>query len=623
MTNLKFAFILLLIATASKAQHVNFGASTALDIGGNSVLYLGGSTLVDGSITNEGTTIIEEDAVLNSTLNNSGVLEIRGDAVLNASSINNNSAGATWAIRGNSNIEGTVLNDGAFAVAGDLKSVINGSIDNNSDLLFEGNVDINGTVDNGKNLSILGDALVAGTLLNPDGSVTAIEGDLTLNTPFTNGGQFTVSGNSQLSNSLINSNEFVFLGSATFDGMITNNQEMYLGANTLFNSVLNNNGEILSFDDADINFLNNKELGVLTFSDRDELTTINEVVVLSSTDSVFIESLNLNTVGKVTLPSNFVLVRNELNIANGILNTTNQENFLVQGSINVDAPDNTSSSYIEGKMLAVTSANPTVFPMGINGNANFITLNSNTSGIMIKVECRLPNPDSLLTDKKTMGLAQEVEWTIESLSDSAEVQVSVDYSGVNFTQIPNFINAQEYDATLQRFGKEDSVFHALRTIESLSSNIGTDVPDNGTIKTANKIWLTTKTTRFALGLSPVLTEPVVYLPNVFTPGASFSENQVFRPFIGGAVISAVNFVIFDSFNKEVYAQSLAGEDIDLESIGWDGILNSGLEAPEGVYYYKVSVAYTISEDVSAKYFTANERAQIQNYSKLGSVMLVK
>ncbi|MEP1789454.1 hypothetical protein, partial [Reichenbachiella sp.] len=121
----------------------------------------------------------------------------------------------------------------------------------------------------------------------------------------------------------------------------------------------------------------------------------------------------------------------------------------------------------------------------------------------------------------------------------------------------------------------------------------------------------------------VLTEPEVYLPNVFAPGASINENKIFRPFIGGAVVSSVTFLVYDSFNREVYAETISGEDLSLENLGWDGNLKSGLEAPEGVYYYNISIAYTISNDVSDKYFTAGERDQTQNFSKLGSVLLVK
>ncbi|MEP3389713.1 MAG: FlgD immunoglobulin-like domain containing protein, partial [Reichenbachiella sp.] len=105
--------------------------------------------------------------------------------------------------------------------------------------------------------------------------------------------------------------------------------------------------------------------------------------------------------------------------------------------------------------------------------------------------------------------------------------------------------------------------------------------------------------------------------------AFLSDNTIFRPFVGGVVVSSISFLIFDSFNREVYTATLTGEDLNLDDLGWDGNLKSGQQAPEGVYYYNVSITYDISEDVSDKYFVNGEREQTQHFSKLGSVLLVK
>lgn len=616
--------IFTLIAQIALAQETNFGSATTLNVGTGATFYAGGSATFNGNVTNEGNTIIESDGRINGTVDNAGVLQIKGDGALEATSALVNRTGSTAVIEGNSNMDGTITNNGDFLVSGAASSVVNGSIDNNSQLRFDTDIQINGTIDNTSGtLGINGNAIVAGTLLNPDGAVTSVEGNLTLGTPFTNGGILRSAGETVISDTFSNNNEVVFGGSTTFNGATANNQRMLLAANTVFNGVLTNSGEIVSIADADINFVNNKQLGTLSFTDVVDRNPINEVILLSSADTIFIDNLNLNTAGRVSLPPNFVLVQTSMNINEGVLNATNQETFLVQGTINVNTASDGSPSYVEGQMLAITTTDATTFPMGINGAPNYVTLSSNTPGIVVKVECRVPNPDSLLTDENTMGLASEVEWSIQSSADSAEVSVSVDYSGVDFTNTPNFINAREYDATLQRFGDGDSLFHALKTIDSNNDNNGAAVPVEGTIRTSDLIWITPTPTRFALGISPVLTEPEVYLPNVFAPGASINENKIFRPFIGGAVVSSVTFLVYDSFNREVYAETISGEDLSLENLGWDGNLKSGLEAPEGVYYYNISIAYTISNDVSDKYFTAGERDQTQNFSKLGSVLLVK
>lgn len=617
-------FILSLIAGSSYSQGTRMGLNTTLEVGRNARLYFGGGTTFNGVMTNNGTTTVENDALINRAVNNSGTLLIKGNSTTNTGSTLRNVTGSSLAIQGNASLDGTIVNDGDFLISGDGSSSVIGSIDNNGQLNFDTNVQIDGVVDNtAGTMGVTGNAAINGTLLNPDGATTAIDGDLVLSSAFSNGGVFTASGSATVSDAFVNSNEAAFNGPTTFDGVTTNDQRMLLGANTSFNNDLTNNGEIVAIADANLNFVNNRQLGTLSFADVDGRTPINEVTISSDVDSIFINNLNLNTAGKVTLPPNFVLVQTAMNIEKGVLNATNQETFLVRGTINVTAPSDGSPSYVEGQMLAITSTDATTFPMGINGSPNYVTLNSNTSDIVVKVECKLPNPDSLLTDENTMGLAQEVEWTIQSLSDSAEVSVAVDYSGVDFTSTPNFINAREYDATLQRFAAGDSVFHALSTVGSTNDNAGTSVPVAGTIRTSDLVWITPQPTRLALGISPVLTEPEVYLPNVFAPGASMNENKVFRPFIGGAEVNSVTFLIYDSFNREIYSETLSGEDLNLDDLGWDGNLNGGLEAPAGVYYYNVSIAYKISTDVSDKYFTSGERDQVQNFSKLGSVLLVK
>lgn len=607
----------------AQAQKTNLGSSTTMQVGSNATFYFGGSAAFNGVYNNEGTTVIESDATINTTINNLGRMQFRGDVTLEAAASLNNENDAQSAILGNATLDGIITNNGGFSVAGDETTLVSGSIVNNSELKFETNLDLTGTIDNTGSMNVTGHTTIPGTLLNPDGAVTILEGDLGLSAELINGGIFSVVGDAVVSSVFTNNNEAVFSGTVHFGEAINNEQKLFLGGNTLFNNILTNNGEIIGIADATLDFVSNENLGTLSFSDADGADPISEIILSSIADTINIDNLSMNTVGKITLPGNFVLIKNSLSIEQGVLNASNQENFLVQGTIVANGNDRATPSYVEGKMLAVTSDNATTFPMGINGFPNYVTINSDTPGVTVKVECKLPNPDSLFTDENTMGLAQDVEWVIQSLADSAEVTVSVDYSGVDFTSTPNFINAREYDATLQRFGQNDTVYQALRTIASANGNSTTTLPTAGTISTSSKIWISTKPTKFALGISPVLTEPEVYLPNVFSPGASLMDNQVFRPFIGGALVSEVSFLIYDSFNKEVYAETIAGDDLDLETIGWDGTLKSGQQAPEGVYYYRVNLSYLISDDVSDKYFTSGERGQTQDFSKLGTVLLVK
>ncbi|SMD31774.1 hypothetical protein SAMN04488029_0111 [Reichenbachiella faecimaris] len=640
-------FIFTLIAQVAVSQSTNFGSSTSVDVGSNAAFYINSEASIEGKLANSGllavkgntnflpssfftnnaeaSLTIEGNALLDGITENNGFIDILGETIVSTSALLNNNSGAVWSSEGDTGLEGTLVNDGEFFIKADSETTIDGQMENHNELTFESDVSLTGSLNNIGVLNVLGNLSVTGTgtYANPDGASSTVIGNLDQIGPFENGGIIEVAGDAVFYSTVTNNNEAVFNGTSSFGSDMINTQKMFLGGTTDFTGDLSNSGEIISFADAQLNFEHNRDLGDLTFDDVGRGVSIAEVILVSSADSIFIDHLSINISGKVTLPSNFVLIRSELAIAQGVLNTTNQENFLVAGNINVNAANSSAPAYVEGKMLAVTSDGETTFPMGINGFPNYLTLNSNQSGITVKVECKMPDPDSLFTDDETMGLAADVEWTIQSLSDSAEMSVSVEYSGVDFTNSPNFINARAYDATLQKYDKSDSLFHALRTTESNNANTGTSIPTEGTIKTSNQIWITAKPSRFALGLSPVLTEPEVYVPNIFTPGATLSDNQIFRPFIGGAIVNAITFTVFDSFNREVFSSSQSGEDIELENLGWDGTLKSGLEAPEGVYYYSISIEYLISEEVSDEFFNSGERDQTQSFSKLGSVMLLK
>lgn len=626
LINMRVCLLILLFGLSwqiAHAQDMSFGSSTSMKVGSNAGIVIPGSATISGIWDNEGSTLIDQDLHSFGSIENTGQFFVKGDAALDGGSFFGNNEEATFDVFGNTSLAGSMLNLGKIFVSGEANSVLDGYLENYGEFGVNSSLQLNGAIDNYGVFSILGSLAVAGNLSNFDGSETGIDGDLSMTTPFDNSGSLYVGGSAEITDNFVNHFDAVFEGTTVFDGAVINNLNLVLGSSAIFNGDLTNNGEIIGISDAELNFVNNRNLGTLSFVDIGDRNPINEIVISSSADSIFIDVLNMSTIGTVTLPPNFVLVLTALNIDMGVLNATNQETFLVQGTINVNSAGTGAPSYVEGTMLAITSTGPTTFPMGINGSPNYFSINSNTPGITVKVQCVLPNPDSLITDENTMGLAQEVEWTIASLADSAEVTVSVDYSGIDFRNATNFINAREYDATLQKFEQGDTTFSALRTVESVNNNVGTSVPSQGTIRTSDQIWITPTKKRFALGLSPVLTEPEVYLPNVFTPGAQMSENRIFRPFIGGAVVTSVTFQVFDSFNREVYAETISGEDLDLEELGWDGTLNSGQEAPEGVYYYKVEISYTISDEVSDKYFTASERSQTQNYRKLGSVMLVK
>ena len=370
---------------------------------------------------------------------------------------------------------------------------------------------------------------------------------------------------------------------------IGENTIFFFGGNTSFDGSLTNDGDIVSYSDMD--FVLNTEVGNIKFTGRDNQEL--------NGDTLNAGNFVVDKQGTLTLLTDRVIVSGSLMTDNGVIDAEDEDDLLVSGS-----SEGAGEGYVEGKLVGISQGRPVTFPMGVNGSPNYVTINNLPDGAVVSVECRIPDPTTLLPDEDMVGISDEVEWILRVTGDSINANVSVNFSGVD---LQNFSNGQEirsngYEPAIVLFSKEDTLYHALNgEVTSSDANF-----TEGAITSDESIWITNEGRRMSIALIPIIVEPTFFVPNAFAPNGTIEDNRIFRPYFAGAQISTITFSVFDSFNKEVYSVSETGTELDLTQYGWNGILSSGQEAPDGVYYYNVRIV-----------------AESNQYTKTGSVLLVK
>ncbi len=363
----------------------------------------------------------------------------------------------------------------------------------------------------------------------------------------------------------------------------------FFGGNTSFDGSVTNDGTIVSYSDMD--FVLNTNVGNIKFTGRTDQTL--------NGDTLNVGDFVVDKQGTLTLLTDRVIVSGSLMTDNGVIEAEDEDDLLVSGS-----SEGAGEGYVEGKLVGISQGRPVTFPMGVNGSPNYVTVSNLPNGAVVSVECRIPNPNSLLPDEEMVGISDEVEWILRVSGDSVNAQVSVNFSGVDLQNLSNGenIRSNAYEPAVVLFSKQDTLFHALSgTVSGADADF-----TEGAITSDESIWITNEGRRLAIALIPVIVEPEFYMPNAFAPNSAIEDNRVFRPYLDGTSISSVSFAVYDSFNKEVYSINQAGVELDLGSYGWNGILTSGQEAPDGVYYYNVRIV-----------------AESGEYTKTGSVLLVK
>lgn len=363
----------------------------------------------------------------------------------------------------------------------------------------------------------------------------------------------------------------------------------FFGGNTTLNGTLNNMGTIVSYGDLD--FVLNTDVGNLKFTGVDDQNL--------SGDTLDVGDFIVDKQGKLTLLTDRVIVTGALETTNGVIDAEEEEDLLVSGSSQA-----LGSGYVEGKLVGISQGAPVTFPMGVNGSANYVTISNLEEGAIVTVECRIPDQNDLLPDEEMVGISDEVEWILKVSGDSTMAQVSVNFSGVDLNNFSNGepIRANLYTPAIALFSKEDTLYHAL----SGTQNSADPYSPTGIINSDESILITNEGRRIGIALVPLVDVPRLYIPKAFAPNATLEDNREFRPYFTGTQITSVSIAIYDSFNKQVFTAGENGTDLDLSLYSWDGTLNSGLDAPEGVYYYNIRIV-----------------ANSEQFSQVGSVLLAK
>ncbi|NQZ79073.1 MAG: gliding motility-associated C-terminal domain-containing protein, partial [Ekhidna sp.] len=151
----------------------------------------------------------------------------------------------------------------------------------------------------------------------------------------------------------------------------------------------------------------------------------------------------------------------------------------------------------------------------------------------------------------------------------------------------------------------DTIYSLLNSTDATPENAASS-ETSGRIVSNTTIVLDTTITRLNAAWIPIVDGPEFFVPNAFSPSGVYEENRVFRPFFVGAEITSISIAVFNNYNDQIYTYSESGNDLELESVGWDGRLQGGQDAEAGVYYYRIQLV-----------------ADGQVYSKTSSVLLTK
>lgn len=363
----------------------------------------------------------------------------------------------------------------------------------------------------------------------------------------------------------------------------------FFGGNTSFDGTVNNQGTIVSFGNMD--FVLNKDVGNIKF------TGVNDQTL--SGDTLDVGDFIVDKQGTLTLLTDRVVVSGALETTNGVVDAEDEEDLLVSGSSQA-----AGSGYVDGKLIGVSQGGPVTFPMGVNGSPNYLTISNLEVGAIVSVECRIPDQNQLLPDEEMVGLSDEVEWILKVSGDSTNAQIAVNFSGVDLNNFSNgeSIRANLYTPAIALFSKTDTLYHVINGTQNTADPFNS----SGTITSNESILITNEGRRIAIALIPIVDTPRLFIPKAFAPNATLEENRVFKAYFTGTLVTSFSFAVYDSFNKQVYAVSQSGDDIDISQYAWNGVLSSGLEAPEGVYYYNVQLT-----------------ADGQQFNQVGSVLLAK
>mgnify|MGYP003625418861 CR=1 FL=1 len=365
----------------------------------------------------------------------------------------------------------------------------------------------------------------------------------------------------------------------------------YFGGNTTLNGNLNNQGQVTSF--SDINFVSNTDVGSIKFTGTADQELVGEGLIFFD--------FTVDKDGQLRLNPRKITINGALSMARGVIKTDADQQVIIKGNTTAGG-----TGYIEGRAFGVLSDGQLTFPTGINGFTNYITFSGFDPDITFEVQILQPDAATLNPDEDIVGIADQVEWQVVSPEVQASAFVSVDFSGIDLENFQNGepIRSEKYEAALVMYTADDTLYHSVPGVFVDGSDPQSS--SFGRFESTERIPISSEVTRLNIALIPVIIRPHFFVPNSFAPNGELDENRLFRPFYSGDKVTSIYMRVFDSFNKEVYLFSQAGDDVDLSLMGWDGTMPSGVGAPNGVYYYTIQL-----------------QGETENHNQLGAVLLVK
>ncbi len=334
---------------------------------------------------------------------------------------------------------------------------------------------------------------------------------------------------------------------------------------------LSNEG-LLEFN-RNVNFMTNEDIGQVKLAGLLDQFVVGENL-RSSTFELSKENLAI-------LLADTLSITNDLILNTGILAVPSSKLVVVSGLIS----GGSELSYVTGALSVVSSeSDDLMFPVGIGREYQPLTIQTAPFG-EITVEAQIADPSTLVPGDSLIGLASGASWKVTAGENTnINSNVSINYNNLDLQNFPidNPIRANKYGpviAYLNRNGKYSSL--------EIGEGSDKDVASFGYLISNRPIHLNDSSVYLSIGVTPLSDGLKFYVPNIFTPTGSMSENRTFRSFLLGTEIREVNMTIWDKFNNEVYSEFV--RDTPLDQTGWDGVYANGMAAPQGVYYYSVTV----------------------------------
>ena len=307
----------------------------------------------------------------------------------------------------------------------------------------------------------------------------------------------------------------------------------------LLSGSVTNNGKIIGY--GDIDFVNNANIGNLQLVGQGAQEIVGT--------SLVVNEFEVNSSSNVSIKADRLQVDDDFNVVNGAILTNELAALIVLGQFF------SSRGFIEGTLTGFTKSDPVTFPMGAGGFSNYISLSNTTTDIETVITCQVPaDVSTLLPTEDMVGIADEVEWIIQTTGETTEANISVDFSGLDFINFSNGqpINADVYEPVLAVFQEGDTIYHLLESIESTPQNGATN-QTAGRIVSEATVMIGPDPTKISVAWIPIVDYPEFYVPNVFSPTGFYQENRIFRPFFSGGKVSSISISVYNSFNKEVYS----------------------------------------------------------------------